>query len=395
MLKKLLVVSCLLLTLNTNVINCFALESSDHSPTIATEGYERQEFIRLYSSYAYIYDPEKKLVFVKRGYINDLGLWIIPPQYRDGGYNTDFFEPTSMGYRYPACLDEKWGFLNFNSEWPVQPQYDYIEDFSSDRALVRKDGIYRFVDPAGKEMIVFPEGTESTSFCDGVAVISDPLDADTLKVINVYGKEIFQIKNAHALAVPRGKRVTFCTESMFPVFTDEKWGFVDKTGRWIISPRFDEVQCFSEGLAAAKTDGKWGYIDKTGKWVIYPQFDEVHVFSESLAGVLSNETWKFIDREGNCPFPKEFQNWDEITMSGENMNEHAYLFREGLSGAYNGEKWGYIDQTGAWAIAPQFTGVYPFQDGLASVKIYNTVGYIQKTGISISNTFSGIIHSVF
>lgn len=100
-------------------------------------------------------------------------------------------------------------------------KYDYIEDFNSDRALVRKDGIYRFVDPAGKAMIVFPEGTESTSFCDGVAVISDPLEDGTLKVIDVYGKEVFQIKNAHALAVPRGKRVTFCAEGMFPVSTDE------------------------------------------------------------------------------------------------------------------------------------------------------------------------------
>jgi len=36
-------------------------------------------------------------------------------------------------------------------------------------------------------------------------------------------------------------------------------------------------------LAQAKVDKKWGYIDKTGKMIIEPKFDVAATFSERLA----------------------------------------------------------------------------------------------------------------
>jgi hypothetical protein len=48
-----------------------------------------------------------------------------------------------------------------------------------------------------------------------------------------------------------------------------KWGYIDRTGKFIIRPQFDEAlnMEFSNGLARVKIDGKWGYINKTGKFV--------------------------------------------------------------------------------------------------------------------------------
>src|SRR5712692_7147714 len=45
-----------------------------------------------------------------------------------------------------------------------------------------------------------------------------------------------------------------------------KWGYIDKTGKMIISPQFDQAWGFQEGLAAVKIhsedgNGKWGFID--------------------------------------------------------------------------------------------------------------------------------------
>ena len=39
-----------------------------------------------------------------------------------------------------------------------------------------------------------------------------------------------------------------------------KWGFIDKTGHYVINPQFDFAQSFSDGLAAVRIGGKWGYI---------------------------------------------------------------------------------------------------------------------------------------
>jgi hypothetical protein len=49
-----------------------------------------------------------------------------------------------------------------------------------------------------------------------------------------------------------------------------KWGFIDKTGVFLIEPKYDYAGKFSEGLAGVEIRGKWGYIDKTGKYVWKP-----------------------------------------------------------------------------------------------------------------------------
>lgn len=54
---------------------------------------------------------------------------------------------------------------------------------------------------------------------------------------------------------------------------DGKFGFMDKTGKIVITPVYAEVADFSEGLAkalkfnSARGVNKFGYIDKTGKEV--------------------------------------------------------------------------------------------------------------------------------
>ena len=47
-----------------------------------------------------------------------------------------------------------------------------------------------------------------------------------------------------------------------------------------IAPQFDDADSFSEGLARVKTGQKWGYIDKQGKFAIQSQLDEAQTFSD-------------------------------------------------------------------------------------------------------------------
>ena len=49
------------------------------------------------------------------------------------------------------------------------------------------------------------------------------------------------------------------TRELFPVEIDEKFGYIDKTGKIVIPPKFDHVTDFSEGLAAfTKGDAESG-----------------------------------------------------------------------------------------------------------------------------------------
>ena len=51
------------------------------------------------------------------------------------------------------------------------------------------------------------------------------------------------------------------------MFKDNKWGFVDKAGKFVIAPKFDGATQFNDGLALVKTGEKESYVDKTGKTV--------------------------------------------------------------------------------------------------------------------------------
>ena len=66
----------------------------------------------------------------------------------------------------------------------------------------------------------------------------------------------------------------------------------------MIQPQFDSVSDFYKGLARVKQDNKWGYIDKTGKEVIPCKYDVAIFFSEGLARIKLNGEYSYIDKTG-------------------------------------------------------------------------------------------------
>lgn len=46
------------------------------------------------------------------------------------------------------------------------------------------------------------------------------------------------------------------TSKLYVVNVNGKYGYIDKTGKIIITPQFDEAYPFSEGLASVKIGGK-------------------------------------------------------------------------------------------------------------------------------------------
>ncbi len=69
------------------------------------------------------------------------------------------------------------------------------------------------------------------------------------------------------------------------------WGFIDRTGKWVISPVYRQVGNFSEGLASVEEEGgKAGFIDRKGKFVIEPVFDKALEFRDGKA-----EVWVYLE----------------------------------------------------------------------------------------------------
>lgn len=173
---------------------------------------------------------------------------------------------------------------------------------------------------------------------------------------------------------------------LWPVEQDNKWGYIDKTGRLIIPFKFDGAGNFSEGLAAVEIKEKTGYIDKTGKFVIPPRFISGFSFSEGLAVVVirrigqegrtSFYKYGYIDRSGRVviqpPQNPESLKWFAMAYKG-------LAFSEGLAYMEPG-KLGFIDKAGKQVIPPRYNDVQPFSEGLAVVMLEDKYGYIDRSG---------------
>ena len=68
----------------------------------------------------------------------------------------------------------------------------------------------------------------------------------------------------------------------------------------MIPIKYDDADSFSEGLATVKLNDKYGFIDKTGKEVIPIKYDYAEGFSEGLAQVKLNNKWFYINQKGEC-----------------------------------------------------------------------------------------------
>src|SRR5215469_9118927 len=73
---------------------------------------------------------------------------------------------------------------------------------------------------------------------------------------------------------------------------EELWGYIDTTGQFAISPRFETypngyVYPFSDGMAKIEAKGLFGFIDHSGVFAIPPQLLDAESFSDGMARVVS------------------------------------------------------------------------------------------------------------
>lgn len=117
---------------------------------------------------------------------------------------------------------------------------------------------------------------------------------------------------------------------------------------------------------------KYGYIDRSGAFVIDPIYDYVDVFTESLAIVHTNGVYKVIDSTGAVIFEN-----NAVILPFHNGMAAYMIYKEDIS------LYGYIDQTGKVIIEPSFIYADNFnKDGQAYVALPGGKKYqlIDKTG---------------
>jgi len=236
----------------------------------------------------------------------------------------------------PAGVRE-WGYANLKGDLIIEAKYKKCIGFSNDGLAAIYDAKLKqflFINLKGETL-----ETEITGF----------------KLIEVFGFGMKGFNNGFA-----------------PVKQNEKWGYLNTTGKLAIPAKYDKVTPFNSGYAAAQRDGKFFVLDKNGieSPVELPNLADLNDFSEQLASFkTAGDLVGFVDGGGKVAIQAQFQS--------------AGDFHGGMAWAKNNaEKIGYINPKGDWILEPQYEAGKNFnpESGLARVKTRDKWAYVNKAG---------------
>ena len=128
--------------------------------------------------------------------------------------------------------------------------------------------------------------------------------------------------------------------------------------------KYAEIHPFYHEMALVAIDGKngrrYGYINEQGEEIVSPRFWYAQDFKDDTALVGQFNKYYFIDCEGKKLNKNVFRQVEDF----EDGMDLAQDFHK-----YNGiSKYGWINRNGEWIIPPDYEEIYPFQEGLATVK---------------------------
>ncbi|MBR0296886.1 MAG: WG repeat-containing protein [Paludibacteraceae bacterium] len=251
----------------------------------------------------------------------------------------DYFYYNYVQYEVSGGL---YGLFNKKFETAIQPAYKYLGDMSVDGLVYFKqssDTKFGYLNEKN-EVAIPAQYDDAYGFVDGYAVVKM---GDNYGLIDKKG----------------GQSITYQTNTLVSVgedriaFVDKgtrKWGLMDTKGTIKVQAIYDSGSPYGftdEGVVAVYQNQKWGYVDKNGKSVLTVQFVEAYPFYGGMAWIKRSETsnYEAIDIKGNT---KITLGKNEVPMTF--FRQGLCLVRkyvEGEGTTVPGYEYSYIDEKGA------------------------------------------------
>lgn len=219
------------------------------------------------------------------------------------------------------------------------------------------------------------------------------------------------------------KSSTEAENRLFPVKENSRWGYMDASGKVVVTPAFDYAWDFAEGRGRIKDKGRYGYVNLDGEVIIKPSFAYADDFQGGYARVNVTDTtvadvtfdgyslgrgWTFVDPAGvvfNQTFASvvAFKDGVAVVRDQPDYNSAAryatidngqLIVQDRVTTAvfdFNGGtfapasdsetgKLGMIDLQEQWVVQPSFDELAPYFEGIAAARKNNQYGYINKQG---------------
>lgn len=189
--------------------------------------------------------------------------------------------------------------------------------------------------------------------------------------------------SAQTVAIePRYEAVGHFHEGLAPAKLNGAWGFIDRTGAWIVEPQYESVYRGADGRFGVKQNGLWGFISTAGTLVIEPRYKEIRPFSDGVARVRENDDgWFYI-------FPSGERESDQVFIDATDRVDGLAMVKTEIE--YTGQIWSILDPRGGlinvWTLPQkEVTGCLAFSEGFAIAQTARGSIYIDAKGETLFN----------
>lgn len=239
--------------------------------------------------------------------------------------------------RIPVRYGKNLGFIDSKGKEVVPFEFDAAEPFFHGVAPARKEGEknWRIIGKNGKaindeqfEMIYpFVEGF-------GVGMKQNATGQSKYGVVDSSGKTIIPFQYARITGSFSGEYIACAAYDPYEIEAKglpenaNTWFIFDRAGEKVGETHFTLWDDFSEGLVAASENDKFGFMDATGKLVIPFQYDWVCGFKNGMAWAGKDDKFGFIDKNGKFVIPMKYTAANDYVF----MENDGAIVRDSVNG---------------------------------------------------------------
>lgn len=253
------------------------------------------------------------------GFINTSGNLV----FKGNFYNVGHFYSGRAWVKKEIRGELKYGFINTKGKLVIPCIYDEVEDFSENRTLVNQDGIWSVINKSGKTLI------------DDSVIIT----------------EIHNGNGGYDIEPPAFHNGLMLTRR------DNKFGYVNASGKIVISCQYAIALDFSDGVAMVAKEKK-----ETAKQEVGEGKSVIDSLYNSLPGEDPQEyVYEIIDKKGKVI----------KVLDGRIKPDMSDNFSDGMFPVYDGRKKGFINKHGKIIVQPQYdgSGTFNYSDGVVITQI--------------------------
>lgn len=310
--------------------------------------------------------------------------------------------------------ENRYGLIDEKTNKLVLPiSYLNIYPAREKELFIVKDTLHKYgIYSIKNGFVVNPQYTEIELFQEGLAVVHAPGNASFSTLFGA-------VDNTGKIIIPLTYNyIASSSEGLLNFRQEGKFGFINHKNEVVIPAKYTNTAAFVSGLAPAQEEqSKYGYINKTGQWVIQPAWADADNFYEGYArvysakkinsrnGSIGNDTMGIIDLEGKIVIPVIYNNVSIKQNGGvfvAELGKKAVLLdstgkilltleEHQIGGSFTGryatlkkeDRQGLIDAKGKIVLEPVYKSVYITSDESVIARKDNKVSVLDKNAKQI------------